>query len=916
MINFKSIYICIVFATISIISVQAQNEIFAEDGDSLIVADKKISLLYGLDRTEKNNIYSVSHLDAEKLSKTNSENTFDALTGRLSGFRDYLVRGRGSTLPGPVVFLLDGFEVQSRFINFIDIEDIESVTVLKDAASTALYGQRGANGILSFKTKRGYIGKPVIKVEGTYGFKNFTEKPEYYNSYDYTGFYNEALQNDGLPAIYSEDVRNRYKTGGSEYYPSTDWYKETLKNSAPMGKFGLSVRGGSQVIKYFVNLNYLTQDGFLKTTDRTYDSQEKQDRFNFRANFDIQVFEKTNVKADVGGYIDNWNFPNQSVSAIYDYIQVMPPIIQSEYGDGTFGGNATYRNNPLALASNSGYAKAQERTFNYSFHLTQDLDILLDGLRAHGIVNYSNMVYFWDGWYKDFMVQNRTENGIANFGFESGLSWSRRFDQLRNFAGDVYLDYNKSWNDSQISGLLGFRQSMETMSGRDQNIGHLDYYGKVSYMTRNKYFADLIMSYSGSQNFDKGNRFGFFPALAAGWLISEEDFFTADFVKMLKLRGSIGLTGSDYISSNEATANYYKFMYFQQYQWSGGYNFGNDNAGQTGIAEGMVAYPGAKWENSLKTNIGVDVDLNNQFNVSLDFYIDKRSDILVTRYGSVPSLIGVTLPLNNMGKVINRGFEASVDYNYKVNDFAFNIGGYFNFNKSKVLEMNEMPRPHAYLERTNKPVGQYFGLETVGFFRDQADIDNSPQQMFSAVKPGDIKYKDQNNDGVIDEFDEIAIGKSSVPEITFAFYPSISYKNFTVEALFDGVANRSMYLNTSQFWGFYDQRNLATNAVEGRWTEANKENATLPRLTTMANENNYRFNDLWLENGSFIKLRYVELRYSFPENMLKKLRLKSAQLYLRGHNLYSFDHIKNADPENLSSRPSTSFKNIGLKLTF
>jgi TonB-linked SusC/RagA family outer membrane protein len=895
--SLRSIYIlCVTLVYTSIFAVQAQ----------------EIPLLYDQEKTEQNNIYAISCLGADKLSKTISFSLFDAVKGRLSGYNNFVMRGYSSVNQGPVMFLLDGFEISPDFINNIDIEEIESVTLMKDAASTALFGQKSANGILSIKTKRGSVGKPDIKVEGAYGFNTITEKPVFFNSYEYTGFYNEALQNDGLPALYSENERNRYKDGNPEYYPNTNWYNEALKNNAPLGKIGLTVQGGSPVIKYFVYANYFSKKGFFKGTEinHDYSSQEKHDRFNFRSNFDIRVFEKTNIKADVGGYIYELNKPRYSNYEIYDALQTMPPVIQGVYNDGKHGGSATYRNNPLALISNSGYSKQHMRSFNFSFKLTQDLDAILNGLRFHGIVNILNMGLYGDSWSKDFMTENRTESGINRYGFESELWYGTSFSQLRSMGTNIYFDYNKSWDDSNLTGLIGYRQSSETMSGRDQNVANVGTYGQVSYTKQNKYFADLVLGYNGSQNFASDKRFGFFPALAAGWLISEEDYFKSDFVKLLKLRASIGLTGSDYVPYD------YKFMYFQSYKWDGGYNLGNDNSWQGGIAEGMPAYPGAKWENSLKTNIGVDADLNSQFNIGIDFFIDKRSDILVSRSGKVPGMIGISLPYDNKGKVRTYGIETTLEYNYKVNDFALNIGGFFNFNKSKIIEMNEIPRPHAYLERTNKPIGQYFGLETLGFFRDQADIDNSPRQLFSEVKPGDIKYKDQNNDGVIDEFDEIAIGKSWIPEITFAFYPSVSYKNFTVEALFNGVANRSVYLNTSQFWGFYNQRNIASNATEGRWIGANKENATMPRLTTLDNKNNYRLNDLWLVNGNFVKLRYIEVRYNFPEKTMKNLKIKNAQLYVRAYDLFSFDHIKDTDPENLGPEPTYSLKNIGVKLTF
>ena len=535
--------------------------------------------------------------------------------------------------------------------------------------------------------------------------------------------------------------------------------------------------------------------------------------------------------------------------------------------------------------------------------------MITEGLKLNAGVNINNWGNYVDIWGKDYKTQSRIGGEIVDYGFEGSLWTSSSFTQLRSMGGDFYLDYKKNWNNSKLTALLGYRVSTQTASGRNQNISRLGSYGKVSYVNSDKYFADLVIGYNGSQNYAKGNRYGFFPALALGWLISEEESFSKRNIDLLKLRASIGLTGSDYLE--EA----YRFMYFQSYMWGEGYYLRNDNSYLGGILESMPAYPNAKWENSLKSNIGIDLGIDN-FKLGIDTFADYRYDIMVSRDGRVPDLIGTNLPLDNSGKAISYGLETTIDYTYKINNVIFNFDGFLNIYKSKILEMNEIPRPFEYLERTNKPIDQYFGLQHKGFFQDFTDIANSPQQTFSNYSPGDIKYVDQNNDGIIDDFDVVAIGKSWFPEIIYSFEPSITYKNFSIEALFQGVAERSIYLNTSQFWGFYNEKNIATNAVEGRWTNSTKDTAKLPRLTTISNENNYRLNDLWLANGNFLKLKFIEFKYDFSENFVNRLKISDAQIYVRAYNLLSFDHIKNADPENLGPIPTTSLKNIGLKITF
>lgn len=879
--------------------------------DNIRLQENTIHQLYGETKVE-DNIYSVSYVTAEDLAKTSSFSLFDALQGRLSGYRTY-VRGLSSLNQGSVLILVDGFEQDEQFVQNMDIEEIQSVTIHKDAASTALFGQRSANGIMSIHTKRGYSGKPIIKANGTYGIINIKDVPEYYNSYDYTGFYNEARRNDGIAELYSDFERQSYKNGISENYPSTDWYKEALKDYGSLGKASLSIRGGDSKIKYFVFASYATKRGMFNNTDlhSDYSTQKKEDRVNIRSNFDIQVLENTSIKADIGGFINDVNSPSSSNYSIFNAIQETPPIIAGMYNDGTFGGSSTYTNNPLAQISETGYAKSHYRAIKGTFKLTQDFKDLIEGLKFNGQINFSNANLYSDYWSKDFATQYRQGGDTLKFGFDGTLDYNSNITQLRNSGTELYFDYNKTWNESNLTAMLGHRFSRRTEGGQNQTFSNMGFFSKTSYSNQDKYYADILLAYNGSQNFAPGNRYGFFPALALGWKASEEDFLKNNsLINFLKIRGSVGLTGSDHVTS------YYRFMYFQQYNSYGGYHLSNDNSWKGGIVEGMPAYEDAKWENSLKVNLGLDLTLLENINLGIDVYTDHRTDILVWRGGRVPDLVGIDQPLDNLGEVRNSGIETTLDYTLKISDFMFKVNGYFNYNRSEVIDMNEIPRSEDYLQRTGKPLGQYFGLEAIGFFEDQADINQSPTQLFSDVKPGDIKYNDQNNDGIIDDFDEVAIGKSWTPEIIYAFSPSISYKGVTIEALFEGVARQSILLNTSQFWGFYQQRNIASNAVEGRWTEANKSGATVPRLTTMDNKNNYRDNDLWLTNGSFLKLRLLEIRYDLPKSLTNRVNIKGAQVYLRGQNLFSFDHLENADPENLGPEPSYSLKSIGLNLSF
>lgn len=863
------------------------------------------------------NIYSVSTVNADALEQNSSLSLFDSFKGRLSGYNSVngLIRALASVNQGSMLILLDGFEQPMDVLDRIDVREIESVSVLKDAAATALYGQRSGNGILTITTKRGFTGKPIVKIDASTGVYNMIDQPRFYDSYDYMGFYNEALKNDGLPIRFSEDTRNLYKNSNLELYPNTLWHDEALNQYAPLSKVGLTIRGGNDNIKYFVFANFSNQRDLFKREMSESAPTHNQTRINFRTNFDIKLFENTRARVDIGSYLNDANtfVSNYSNLDIFTALRQNPPYITGRYTDNVYGGDATYTQNPLAMLNGSGHSQHHHRYYTANFELIQDLDKFVEGLAFHGKVNIMNWSLYSDTWRKNYATEYRQDASVLKFGFDDALVYTTNTTQIRNMGSELFFDYNKKWDASEVSGLLGGRISQEIRTGPNSTRSHLDFFGKAAYAYQNKYFVDLVLGYNASQNFAPRKRFGLFPALAAGWMISNEEWFADNTIKKLKLRASTGLTGSDHVPTSPVD---YRFMYLQRYYWHIGYNLGNDYGNVGGIVQAMPPYVNAKWENSFKSNVGLDVGITDNLNLSIDAFIDDRTDILVSRNGNIPDIIGIELPLVNQGRVTSKGIEAAADYHFSAGGFTFGINGYFNYYKSKIKEMNEVPQAYSYLNRTGHAPGQFFGMEAIGFFKDQDDIDNSPTQLFSEVRPGDIKYKNQNDDNVIDEFDMVAIGKSNVPEILYAFAPSIEYKGFKVTALFQGVANRTVYASTSQFWGFYGQSNITSNAVEGRWTTENAANASLPRLTTLDNKNNYRTNDIWIKNGAFLKLRNVEVSYNFPQRWVKPLNISGLTVYLRGNNLFSLDHIENGDPEDMSIMPAYSLKNIGFKLTF
>ena len=440
----------------------------------------------------------------------------------------------------------------------------------------------------------------------------------------------------------------------------------------------------------------------------------------------------------------------------------------------------------------------------------------------------------------------------------------------------------------------------------------------ASYGYQNRYFIDGVVSYSGTNLFPKETRFGFFPAVSAGWIVSRENFLKSSKVlNYFKLRGSWGKSGNDILprDNNGNTLNNLDEQFFSN---NGNYSFGTGNISNTGIREGRLAATGLTYETSEKLNLGANLEFFNKLTISIDAFQDKRTDIIVTTSGVVPSLIGITAPFNNSGEVENKGIEGSFMYKNNIDKLNFFIGGNFTYAKNKVINKNEEFRPYGYLRETGQPIDQRFGLQSIGFFQNKAEIDSSPKQYFSQVRPGDIKYKDQNSDGVIDGLDNIAIGHSSTtPELYYAINFGFEMEGLGLDMLFQGAANQTVYLNTkSVFWPLVANTNIGKFSADA-WTPETASTATLPRLTNLSNDNNYRPNDIWFQSGNFLKLRQCEIYYNISEQFAKKLKINKLKLYVRGMNLFSIDNINIVDPESIGvNYPTLSSYHLGFNIEF
>ncbi len=899
-------------------------------------SDKKIQLGFGKEQETEKLTSSIDVVYSDQLGKSSAMNPEESLYGQLTGLSvlqnggepwnrrpDMFIRGKGTFNNSSMLVLVDGFE---RDMSSLSLDEIESVAVLKDGAALAMYGQRGANGVLLVTTKRGEYNSFHVDFKFEQGFNTPFRTPDFLNGYDYAQAVNEASALDGNPFVYSEWDLQDYQSGNQpSFFSNVDWMSETLKDYGRNTNFSSNFRGGGETVKYFVALNYQNERGMFDhtTLDDRYDSQMKYDRFNFRTNLDIDLTKTTKFRVNVAGGIDGRNEPGARVSGVMDALYSVPSgVFPIETFNGIWGGTEYYDNNPVALVSSTGVRTPHSREINADGRITQDLSVWVEGLSAEVALGYDNQVAYWESKTRDFLYESVavsrdpstgaiSDTTVALYGSETDLNASDSFGGQRRHAtifGKV--NYETSWNESELNTSLIYHQDKRVNDGQYNTFLHQNLIASASYGYQNKYYLDGVLSYSGSNILPSGDRFGLFPSLSAGWIASREDFLRdSRVIDFMKVRASWGMSGNDLMSPN---------LYDQGFFSGGGYFFTDNNSGFGGLVEGQLPAFGLTYEKSLKSNLGVDFEMLEHLTLNIDAFYEKRSQILASTNGSVPSLIGVARPVENVGEVENKGVEVSLLWENQVGDFSYHFGGNFSFAKNEILEMNEEFQPYDYLKQTGNPVGQQFGLEAIGFFADQTDIESSPTQLFSEVRPGDVKYKDQNNDDVIDQLDQVPIGfASGYPEIYYASTIGFEFKGFGVDALFQGIANQTLFLNTkSVFWPLRGQNSISTFSSD-RWTPETAQTATLPRLSLLENANNYQKNDIWLTEGDYLKLRRLEIYYRFSDQLLDKLNMKSAKIFARGMNLFSVDMVDVLDPEELGvTYPTLSSWHFGINLGF
>lgn len=886
---------------------------------------------------------AISTITADQFSQSSLISAESALTGKAAGLsvlrtngnepgvelNNLYIRGIGTenAMRSPYI-LVDDIE---RSLGGLDVHEIESVTILKDGAANTQYGQRGANGTILITTKRGIVGKPEIEFITQVGTQQPTHRPDYLGSKEYVALYNKALKNDGLSIPSGPKSNPETYTGfqNKYLYPDVDWYDEFIRNNALQQQYKITFRGGTETIRYFMLLGYTEQDGLYKYSNLNsgYSTNLNYNRFNVRANLDANVTKSLTVSLDLAARVENQNKPNTTTNNVFTALSsIVPNAMPIRYEDNNLAGTSQYKENPLGMISRTGYSQNRGVSLQIKAKALQDLSALTKGLNAELVFGYDGKSSYGLMKTEQYATyESQADGSYTKYGEEVPLALNmsatgKDYYNLMSFFGG--LNYDRTFYKHSIGGNIRYYQTQTFVRGDNPPYGKQGINGGVRYDYDKRYFINLNFAYDGSDEYAPGNRFGFFPAISAAWLISNENFLKANpTLTYLKLRASYGESGNCKTSGIDRYA-YQSHWFGYDASW-GGYIFGTGFPWSDGAWEGRTPNPDLTWETTKNFNAGLDLSLFNHLSVSVDGFVHKRDNIIMALENTTSSIIGVAAPYANIGKVTNKGFETTVTYSDKIGKVDYYVQANTSYARNKITQTDEVANLAANLKRTGHSVTQPFGLLAIGYYKDQADIDTSPVNTLYKVRPGDIKYKDVNNDQIINEEDETAIGTPTVPEWAFGLSAGIEYAGFDFSFLLSGYAGRSVYMdNNSNAWSLYNNSN-ATRLAYGAWEAGVREdNATYPRLTTESNKNNYRSSTYWLKNGNFLRLSNLELGYSFPQKWLSKISLKALRLYVNGQNLFTADHLGdfNVDPEVISAGitdyPVVRTFNVGLSLKF
>ena len=836
-----------------------------------------------------------------------------------------------STTP---LVLVDGIE---RDLDLVDIEDIKDFSILKDAAATAIYGVRGANGVILITTREGIVGKPQINIRFEAGMVQPTKVPDMLDAVQFAELWNAAAGSE----VYTPEVIQKYRDGSDpDLYPNVDWVDYLYKDLSFNERVNVNVTGGGSTAKYYISGGFYNEDGlFARDNMKEYNTSVFYRKFNFRSNVEVQLHKYTKLNVNLATTFERKNEPGTASSTIWDYaVKSAPNVFPAVYSNGLLPGpGANNGENPYVLLTQTGYREKFYNTAQSLFSLTQDLgDWVTKGLTvtvkgSFDAKNYNHLArtktppqYMASGRdeFGDLILQ-QTVVGTDN------LTYAESHSGYRSVYLEASVNWARSFGKHDLSALFLYQQSQRNDVGIAKSepelalpYRHQGIAGRITYSYDNRYFIEGNFGYNGSENFSPGKRFGFFPSVAAGYVISNEKFFepVRGVIDLLKIKASYGIVGNDKIGTGD---NVRRFIYNGTVNSGSSYYFGTRPHSSSSIQMGDWPNPNVGWEEAHKLNVGVDLSLFSKLKISADYFKEKREGIFLQRQ-SIPVYVGLsTQPWVNIGKMRNSGVDASLEYHQTIGqDLHLTVRGNFTYARNMIVDQDQPDYKYLYMNRTGQARYQTFGLVAAGLFRDQADIDAWPKQSFGDVEPGDIKYLDLNGDGVVDSYDVKPIGYTSIPEIVYGFGFSLQWKAFDFSAFFQGVGHVSFSTLTDQTLGFNARNsreaNLFSDVYDNYWTPERLD-AKYPRLYIGTNNNNNQTSTFWMANGRYMRLKNLEIGYTLPKRISQKMAMQNMRVYLSGVNLFTFSPFKLWDPDlqtGATNYPNNRIINIGLTIGF
>ncbi|MEE1944223.1 SusC/RagA family TonB-linked outer membrane protein [Pedobacter sp. KR3-3] len=886
---------------------------------------KTVNLLY--QKVPKSRLLqSVSEVGTEDLVKAPVNNVRNAIAGRLAGLKvnngsgNPIFDGASLTLRGQS----PGIMVDGVFRDYLSMapEEIESITVLKDGLSTALLGQRGSNGVLSIKTRSGQPGKLQISLKAQTGVQKPLQLQRPLGAAQWATLFNEAMVNDGGSRVYSDADIQAYQNGTDPLgHPNVDWFNTILEPKSWYSRYNLYASGASKTAKYFTSVDLLSNDGLFKTDDKNpYNTNTNFNRVSIRSNIEASLTKSLSLNVGVYGRIQGGNEPGTSSDNIFDALYNTPNNAYPVFARGdSLGTSSDYQSNIWGLSTRSGYTQRYNRDLSFDVALKKTLDAVLPGLwvRVAGTYNTSlSEVTNRNKTYASFQrLVNSSTNAVTyqqystngQLGNPSGISQSIS----RNVYFDVRAGYSKDWaNDHSLNVLLiGNTQNVVNAYANLPAIYNV-VGAQASYAYKNRYLAEVALSYSGFNGYAPGQRWGVFPAIGLGWIISDEPFMAAtkNWLSNLKLRTTYGRNGN---------INVGYFAYGQYYGGGNSYIIGSGATSVSGVTMSALANPNITWEKSDKINVGMDLGLfQNKFTLSVDYYNNRFFDLAQVR-GKNTGLLGTAFPNENIGRERYTGTEFELTYNGKSGDFNYFVSGNFTARRSKSLYFDEVNQPYSYMNRTGQQVGQAFGYIAQGLFSSDAEAAASPSTEGYVAKAGDIKYADLNGDGVINYLDVAPITPNK-PILIYGVSLGFSWKGLDLSVLVEGNGNRYVNIAGNRTFAFTNNGKGQAWPIDlDRWTPQTAATATFPRLSIANSAHNQATSSFWYRSASYVRLKNAEIGYTLPLKWSTKLKLSNVRFFVNGQNLLTATPLDYLDPEGLTNQyPLQRVMNMGVNVKF